>query len=170
MAKPKKPKKKPLRYFYYRGNLCKKIRLNRSIDVIVAWNYPEGRTERYVYSDVRKNGEHAFKTSEVMKMLNRVDRAPIMKAIKDGEIKGPQHTYGLDENRNLYAYYWSEEAIMEAHEFLLGIHRGRPRKDGHVTRNDMPTVAELRAMIRQGTVFYVKVGDDFVPTWQAEKF
>jgi hypothetical protein len=162
-----KPKKKPLNYFFYRGDLHKKIHINRPNDVIVAWNYPKGKTERYVYSDVRRNGERAFSTKEVCQLVNRKWRI-IMKYISQGMIREPQHTYGLDEKRNTYAYYWREQDIMDLHAYLCTVHYGRPRKDGRVTPKDMPTASELRAMIRQGTVLYVKVGDKFVPTWRAE--
>lgn len=164
-----KPKTKPLRYFFYRGDLHKKIHINRGDDVITAWNYPKAQVFQYVYSDVRKNGEQAFSTRQVEKLVRRTRRT-IAEAISGGWIRPPQRTYGMDANRNGYAYYWSEKDIMELHDYLKTVHRGRPRKDGRITPQDLPTASELRAMIRQGTVFYVKVGDEFVPTWQAEKF
>lgn len=167
MTAPKKPKVKPLRYFFYRGDLHKKIHINRPDDIVVAWNYPKGKTERYVYSDVRRNGEPAFLTKQVSVMLNRAPR--ILKgAVRAGMIHTPQRTYGLDENRNGHAYMWSEKNIMEAHAYFATVHIGRPRNDGLVTPKQMPTASELRAMIRQGTVFYVQVGDEFVPTWRAD--
>lgn len=164
-----KKKSKPLRYFFYRGDLHKKIHINRAADVITAWNYPKAQLVKYVYSDVKKSGEKAFSSTQVQKMVNR-GRLTIERAISDGMIHRPQNTYGLDENRNFYAYYWSEKDIMALHDYLKTVHRGRPRKDGLVTPSNLPTAAELRAMIRQGTVFYVKQGDEFVPTWKAEKF
>ena len=159
----------PLRYFFYRGDLHKKIHIHRPNDIIIAWNYPKGKSERYVYSDVRKNGEKAFSTREVERLVNRSQKT-IKEAIRLGMIPQPQRTYGLDAERNEYAYYWSEKDIMGLWEYLTTVHRGRPRKDGLVTPKDLPTASELRAMIRQGTVFYVKVGDEFVPTWRAETF
>lgn len=162
-------KQKPLRYFYYRGNLCKKIHISRADDLIIAWNYPAGKAEQYIYSDVRRNGEQAFRTRDVEKMLRR-SHDIFTKAFVAGQVTAPQRTYGLDENRNEYAYYWSEQDIMNMHEYLKTVHIGRPRLDGRITPGNLPSTAELRSMIRQGTVFYVKVGDKFVPTWQAEQF
>ena len=91
-----------------------------------------------------------------------------MDYIKNGDIRRPQASYSLDENRNEHAYFWSEKDIMDLHAYLSSVHFGRPRKDGLVTPKDMPTASELRAMIRQGTVLYVKVGEQFVPTWRAD--
>ncbi len=167
MTNQKKPKIPPLRYFFYHGKLHKKIHINRGADIITAWNYPDGVLEKYIYSDVRKNGEQAFSMSQVVKMINR-KHSTLRQAIYAGNIRTPQTTYGIDENRNNYAYYWSEKDIMELHAYLKTVHKGHPRKDGRITPLKLPTVAELRAMIRQGTVFYVKVGDEFVPTWHAE--
>lgn len=165
-----KQKNKPLRYFYYRDNLYKKIQINRGADIIVAWNYPKAQLEKLVYSDVRSHGERAFSTRQVLEMLNRKGNDVLFNAIRSGDFNPPQHTYGLDEKRNTYAYYWREKDIMDFHAYLTTVHIGRPRKDGRINTGKLPSAAELRAMIKQGTVFYVKVGDNFVPTWQAEKF
>lgn len=168
MSTQKKPKTKPLRYFFYRGDLHKKIHINRGADVITAWNYPQGGVRQYVYSDVRRNGEQAFSTRQVEKMIGRSQKT-IKQVIAEGMIHRPQVTYGLDEKRNEYAFYWSEKNIMELHGYLITVHRGRPRNDGLVTPGNLPTASELRAMIRQGTVFYVEQNGQFVPTWQAER-
>lgn len=165
-----KKKAKPLRYFFYKGDLCKKEHISRANDIITAWNYPKGRLEKYVYSDVRRNGEQAFSTRQVLQLLRRKDKEFITRAIKEGMINAPTLTYGIDENRNSYGFYWREKEIMDFHDYLKTVHIGRPRKDGGINTGNLPTTAELRAAIRQGTVFYVKVGDEFVPTWQAEKF
>jgi hypothetical protein len=170
MTTQKKPKTKPLKYFFYRGDLHKKVHINRGADVITAWNYPQGKLEKYVYSDVRRNGEYAFSTRQVEKMIGR-SQATIKRVISDGSVRRPQQTYGLDADRNGYAFYWSEKDIMDLHGYFITVHRGRPRNDGLVTPSDLPTASELRAMIRQGTVFYVKTDSgEFVPTWRAETF
>jgi hypothetical protein len=163
-------KTKQMRYFFYKGDLCKKQHISRANDIITAWNYPKGRMEKYVYSDVRRNGEQAYSTKDVMNLLNRKDNEFITNAIRDGNINAPSMTYGIDENRNTHSFYWREEEIVDFHEYLKTVHRGRPRKDGGINTGNLPTTAELRAKMRSGTVFYVKVGDEFVPTWQAEKF
>lgn len=168
---PKKRAKLPkLLYFYYNGDLHKKYHIHRGNDVLTAWNYPKGKMEKYVYSDVRKNGSKAFSTKQVCNMLNR-GRTQVEMAIVNGMFPAPQHSYSVDENRNMFAYYWSEQDILNAHEYFSTVHRGRPRKDGLITPQALPTRAELRAMIRQGTVFYVQTeSGEFVPTWEAEKF
>jgi hypothetical protein len=162
-------KTKKLNYFFYHGNLHKKIHISRGADIITAWDYPAGKMCKHIYSDVRKNGERAFYTREVAEMVGR-RRLALELAILEGKIQPPQHSYGLDGERKKYAYFWSEKDIMELHAHFVNIHRGRPRQDGMVTTQGLPTAAELRAMIRQNTILYVQKDDGtFVPTWQAEK-
>lgn len=161
-------KKKPLRYFFLNGDLHKKVFINRSADSIKAWNYPKARLMTYVYSDVRKMGQRAFTTVEVSEMVGRHPRV-IEMAILQGSIREPQYTYGLTERRQKYQYMWREEDIMDLHAYLLTVHIGRPRADGEITPSkNLPTARELRAMIRQDTILYVKQGDKFVPTWKAD--
>lgn len=164
-----KKKSKPLNFFFFKGDLHRRVHINRGADVITAWNYPKAKLEKYVYSHVRREGQKAFSTTEVGELVNRKKRT-IKYAMARGDIPMPQQTYTLDEERRPLTYYWREEDIMELHSFLSTVHKGRPRKDGRVTPSNLPSASEVRAMIRQGTVFYTKVGDEFVPTWQAEKF
>lgn len=169
MTRKKRARLPKLGYFFYNGDLHRRIHINRSADIITAWNYPKGKMEKYIYSDVRKNGGKAFSTIQVCEMVCR-KRITVERAIWNGYVN-PQFTYGLDEARNKYAYYWSEKDIMDLHAYLMTVHIGRPRADGMVTTGKLPTASELRAMIRQGTVLYVKNdAGEFVPTWQAEKF
>jgi hypothetical protein len=103
-------------------------------------------------------------------MLNR-ERQALEWAILDGNIEEPQYTYGLNAEKRKYKYMWSEKNILEAHAFLSTVHRGRPRKDGRVTPAPLPTVRELRAMIRQEELLYVRTeSGDFVPVWKAPDF
>lgn len=162
-------KSRTLNYFYLNGNLHKKLHINRPQDTIVAWCYPLHKRVTYTYSDVLHSKEPAFTTVEVGKMINR-SRVSIERAIINGDIEAPQKTYGLNERKNGFAYYWSEKDVLAAHAYFSTVHRGRPRKDGLITPGLMPTVRELRAMMRGEEILYVKQGDKFLPTWRAEQF
>ena len=166
MSKKKKPKAKPLRYFFYNDELHRRIHISRGDDLITAWNYPQGKTMKYVYSLVKRDGKPAFKTSDVANFLGRsIDN--VMKHVREGNVRQPSIMYTMP-NRKFYCYYWSEQDIMDLHAFLKTVHIGRPRADGRVSTGVLPTATELRSMIRQGTVMYVKVGEEFVPTFQAD--
>lgn len=168
----KNPRKKSgkLTYFYLNNLLHKSLHINRGADTITAWCYPEHRRVAYTYSDVKKRREPAFTTKEVGKMLNR-GRVQIERAILRGDITEPQHTYGLSEHKKKFQYLWNEKSILEAHAYFSTVHRGRPRNDGMITPQRLPTVRELRAMIRQEEILYVRGEDgEFRPVWRAADF
>lgn len=160
-------KRPALRYFFINDELHKKLTINRGQDLLTAWNYARGKKVSYTYSDVVKRYERAWSTKEVSEMLNRIP-VVLEKAFKNGMIERPQFTYGIDENRRLYQYMWSEKDIFAALAYFATLHQGRPRKDGGVTPKHLPTPRELRAMIHDEEFLYVKQGDTFVPTWRAK--
>lgn len=163
-------KTKPLRYFYLNGMLHKKLQINRGKDTIMTWCYPLGKRVAYTYSDVRKNKEPAFTTEEVAAMMNREPLA-VHRALGRGDIDPPQAVYAMMDRDRVIKYMWSEEDIMKVHEYFSNVHYGRPRKDGMITSYKMPSKREVRAMIHQETVLYVKNDDgEFVPTWKAQEF
>lgn len=158
-----------LNYFYLDGKLYKKLHINRGADTLTAWCYPEHRRVAFTYSDVRKHHGKAFTMTQVGKMLKR-GRVQIQRAIIKGDLEPPQHTYGLENQSRKFKYLWSEKDVMAAHAYFSTVHRGRPRKDGLVSPQALPTARELRAMMRNQEILYVKEGDSFIPTWDAEQF
>lgn len=161
-------KRPNLRYFFLEDELHKKLSINLGKDTISAWNYPRGQRYVYNYSTVLRRHEPAFTTKQVCEFVNRTQRT-IDQCIRDGMIRMPQYTYGLDENRKKYKYMWREKDIMELHAYLASLHIGRPRKDGEITNNSLPTPRELRALINDEAILYVKQGDTFVPSWKAKE-
>ena len=136
----------------------------------MTWCYPLEKRVAYTYSDVRRNKEPAFTTKEVAEMMNRKPLA-IDRALGRGDIEPPQYIYSLTSTRRKMKYMWSEDDIMKVHEYFCNVHYGRPRKDGMITPYKMPTKRELRAMIHQETILYVRNSDgEFVPTWKAQDF
>lgn len=164
------PKTGTLNVFFLNGMLHRKLRIVRATDTIETWCYPENRRVAYTYSDVRKNYERAYSTKEVSEMISRSVRS-IKQVLETGGIEQPHVMTSLTVNKTKHAYRWNEEDIMRLHTYYLNTHRGRPRKDGRITPQALPTARELRAMIRQEQVLYVRNEDgNFVPTWQAEDF
>ena len=159
-----------LNYFYLNDNLHKSLHINRGADTITTWCYPLHKRVAYTYSEVKKHKQPAYTTKEVGEMLNR-SRLTLEHAILNGDIEPPQHTYGLNEHKRKFKYMWSEKDILEAHAYLSTVHRGRPRNDGLVTPAHLPTIRELRAMIRQEQILYVRGEDgEFRPVWRAQDF
>lgn len=164
MAK-RKPKKQRVKYFFANKELHKILRLSRGEDLVVAWNYPQGKRVAYVWSNIQGSMQHAYSISNVSKILNR-HPAVIKRHIASGEVRPIQKTYSIDERKAPGVYYMSEDDIREMHAFLLTVSRGRPRKDGQTVISNLPTKAELEAMLRQETVLYVKTEQGFSPVWK----
>lgn len=161
-----KSRKKRFRYFYINSELHKVLRVNRAEDMVFAWNYPNGKRVAYVWSDVQKNMQHAYRIPQVGEMLHRHPNI-IKSYVKSGNIKPIQKTYTLDENKSPGIFLFSEDNVKELHEYLLTVHRGRPRKDGEIVSSNLPTKAELNAMLKQETILYMKTKDgDFSPVWK----
>lgn len=158
--------KKVFRNFYINGDLHRVLRVSRGEDLLVAWNFNSGKRVAYSWTDVQKNMQHAYSLSQVSSMVNR-HKMIIQKYIWDGSIKPVQRAYTLDERKAPGSYYFSEDDIRDLHSFLLTVHIGRPRKDGKITASNLPTRAELEAMLRQEVILYVKDKDgDFAPVWK----
>lgn len=164
----KKQKLKPLNYFFFQDELHKKIHIQRSADLITAFRYSDGQMVKLIYSDVRSNGRQAWSTADVGRMIKRHPLS-IKMAIKRGDVKAPQMTYSIDENRNPFKYMWSEAQIMDLHDYFASVHIGRPRKDGMITNaRGLPNRKELRAMLRSQPIMgYQDEDGKFIPTWDA---
>jgi len=155
-----------LRYFYLNGKLHKVIRRSRAEDLIVAWNYDLGKRVAYNLTDVNKNKQHAYPINEVVKLIGKHEDTIKMHLYK-GDLKFPQRIYSLNGNKTPGKYFWSEDDIRQMHDFFKSVHRGRPRIDGGITPGNMPSRAELEAMMKQENILYVKNNDgEFVPVWK----
>jgi hypothetical protein len=133
---------------------------------MIAYNFVEGKRVAYNYTDVQKNKKHAYSISEVAKLINRhVDT--IKRHLRSGDIKKPQQAYSLEDKTKLGRYYFSDKDIKDIRDFFKTVHIGRPRIDGQITASNIPSKAELDAMLRNETVLYVKgTNGDFVPVWK----
>ena len=155
-----------LRYFYLNGKLHKVLRRSRAQDLIVAWDYQQGKRVAFSLTDVNKNKQHAYPISQVVKIIGKHEDT-IKKHLYAGNLKYPQQVYSLNGNKTPGKYYWSEDDIRDMHNFFKNVHRGRPRNDGAITPGDMPSRAEIEATMRQENILYVKNDDGtFVPVWK----
>lgn len=167
MAKNKKgQKQEKFVYFYLNDNLHKVLRKKRSEDLLIAWDYPNGKRVAYILSDVQKNRQRAYSIPQAAKFLNRHPET-IKRHMRSGSIPFPQHSYAFDDHERLLKYFFSEKDIRQLHDFFKTIHRGRPRIDGDITTSKIPSSAELEAMMRNEKILYVKnESGEFVPVWK----
>jgi hypothetical protein len=158
---------KRIRYFFLNGDLHKTIHINRSSDIVVAWNYPNRKRTSYSWSDAQKNMEKAYTITDVAKILDR-HRMTIDKYIRQELIKTPQRIYKIDGKFDSAGkYMFSEKDVLDLHEFCSTISKGRPRKDGLINTSGLPSRSEVKSMLKQSSVLYVKDEDgNFIPVWK----
>lgn len=163
----KGPKRRKVRYFFVNGHLHKVLAVQRSQDLMYAWDYAEKARKLYVLSDVRKRMQNAFTITQVANMVGR-HRMTIDSYIRDGHVRTPQRTYNMFSG-NPGPFMLSEDEVLELHEYMTTLHYGRPRKDGLITNLDMPSREELKALVRQEMILYTR--DDkggYVPVWKEQ--
>jgi hypothetical protein len=155
-----------LRYFYLNGDLHKVIRQSRAEDLIVAWHYKSGKRVAYSLTDVNKNKQHAYPISQVVKIIGKHEDT-IKRHLYAGNLKFPEQVYSLNGNKTPGKYYWSEDDVRKMHDYFKTVHRGRPRNDGIVNPGNMPSRAEIEAIMKQENILYVKNNDgEFIPVWK----
>lgn len=165
MVKKRKTVEKFL-YFYLDDKLYKSLHRNRAEDLIIAWDYEQGKRVALALSQVSKHKKNAYSVPQAAKLLNRSPDT-IKRHWRAGDIKKPQQAYSLDGQKAPNRYFFSEDDMRELQEFFKTVHRGRPRKDGNVTPGDIPSIAELEALMRNEKVLYAKNdAGDFVPVWK----
>jgi hypothetical protein len=164
----KKRRKTPqrFRYFYLNSQLHKVLRQSRAEDLLVSWNYQMGKRVAYNLSEVNKAMQHAYPISKVVKIIGKHEDT-IKRHLYAGNLKYPEQVYSLNGNKTPGKYYWSQDDVRDMHEFFKTVHRGRPRIDGEITPGNMPSRAEIEAIMRQENILYVKDDDgNFVPVWK----
>lgn len=159
------PDKKKFKFFYLNGSLHKILHRSRSSDQVKAYDYTDGKRKIYVYSEVLKTMQQAYTLAEVAKMVGR-SKDRVYRYISEGLIAPPQREYLLDQPDRLGRYWFSEDDVLDLIEYMSTVHWGRPRKDGMITNDRTPTRRDMRAMMKQHQVIYVKEDGEFVPIWK----
>jgi hypothetical protein len=157
--KQRKPVSKKFVYFFLNGKIHKVLRSNRSKDELIAWCYPDKKRVLYPYSQVKKNMENAYSTSDVARILDR-HKVTLEDYILDGKIKVPQRVYPIGNPESTWSkFMFSESDILDLHEFIL---------DSGYSK-ELPSRSELKALLKNNVILYTKSSDGkFIPVWKAE--
>lgn len=154
-----KRKSKKLTYFFWDGKLHRRLRIVPGRNELFAWCYQDEREVQFVYSHIKFHHEPAFTTRQVCQFFDR-SRMSIERDIQAGAIRRPELSYSLDEKRWPSKYWWSKSQVYEYHDYLLNVHRGRPRTDGRVTpASKLPSRNELRAMMEDNVTILIQDED-----------
>lgn len=161
-----KKKSEKIVYFYLNGHIHKALHRNRAEDLLIAWDYVEGKRIAYSLTDVLKNKKGAYTITQAAKLIGRSSDT-IKRHWREGNIRKPQQIYSLDEKRTPGKTFFSEDDMRDLQDFFKTVHRGRPRNDGLITSSNVPSKAELEALMRNEKVLYAKNDSgEFVPVWK----
>jgi hypothetical protein len=150
--------RKKFLYFFLNNQLHKVIRLSRAKDEVIAWRYSDKKRVLYSYADVQKNMENAYTITQVGAILGR-HKVTIEEYILQGKISTPQKVYPISNPDSTWSkFMFSESDILKLHEYIL---------EAGYTKN-IPSKAELRALLKNNMILYTKTETGFVPVWKAE--
>lgn len=161
----KKIKKRKLKYFFLDQKLYKIIKIDRPKDLVYVWDYDEHRRRMFIWSDAQRRLQHAFTMTEVAKMMNR-HRMRIDENLRQGNLRWPSRAYAISTGHP-GTHYFSEDNVLEVHDFFISVHRGRPRNDGLITNSRIPTRKELKAMMRYDKMTFIQDDNgEYIPAWK----
>lgn len=165
-------KKRKIRFFFIKSDdklhLNRVLHVNKPEDMVTAWDYTDHKRKVFVWSDVRRRMQNAYSIKETAEILGK-SKMTVEGYIREGQIRTPQRIYALNESRTPGKFMLSEDDVLDLHQAMSERHQGRPRKDGLVTNNGLPTRAEVRTLVQQGDVLYTR--DDkgnFIPIWKEQ--
>jgi len=150
---------KEVRYFFLNGKIHKVLSSSRAKDVLVAWRYEDSKRVLYPYAEVMKSMGTAYSIKQVSDMLNK-HRVTIQDYILEGKIITPQKIYpiGTGSSGGWHKYMFSEKDILDLHLYIL--------ESGH--SKNVPSKAELLALLKHNFILYTKTDTGFVPVWKAD--
>jgi hypothetical protein len=132
--------------------------MSRARDELVAWCYSDKKRVLYSYVDVQKNMENAYTIKQVGALVGR-HKVTIEEYILQGKITTPQKVYPISKPESTWSkFMFSESDILKLHEYIL---------EAGYTKN-IPSKAELRALLKNNMILYTKTETGFVPVWKAE--
>jgi hypothetical protein len=151
--------------FFVNEKLVRIKRISRSENVIEYYNITEDKNQIMLYSDFKKHSKRAYTIVDTARLLGR-HHMYLTQQTYSGKIPPPVGTNPGGKRQFTKKSYYSEDHVFEIREILSKIHRGRPRMDGKVTNNSLPSEQELRSRMGDAIMLYTKTQDgQFIPVW-----
>jgi hypothetical protein len=153
------------RVWFLNGDLVRSHHISRSNGIMSVYNITQDRLESCFLSDFKKNRERAYTVKETAELVNR-HRKYLPRLMQSGKIPYPTGASRGGETGFRIRSYYSESTVKEIRDILASFHGGRPRKDGLITNDTIPTKQELTRRMGDGILTYIKTPNgDFLPTW-----
>jgi hypothetical protein len=151
--------------FFLNDDLVRIYHVNRAAGMVTLDNLTKEYQMTIPLIEFRKKRRRAYTLTETAKLLNFHTKS-IPRLIKQEKIPPPMGELPGGERAFHYNSYYSEDHIMDIRNIMSRVHKGKPRKDGLVTNNRIPTEQELRYAMGDGIMMYVKNDDGrFVPVF-----
>lgn len=153
------------RVFFLNGSLVRKHHVSRSNGIMSVYNINKDRIETCLISDFKKNKERVYSVKDTATLVDRHQKH-IYRLVTNQVIPPPiAASFGAKRGWRIRAYY-TESMVKEIRDILASQHRGRPRKDGLISNDSVPTIQELTRRMGDGILTYMKTEDgSFVPIW-----
>ena len=153
------------RVWFLNGDLVRVHHLNRAGGIVSVYNIIKDRIESCLLSDFKKNRERAYTVKETSILVNRHQKY-LPTLMKNGTIPKPTGATKDGIRSWQTRSYYSESQVREIRDILATFSVGRPRKDGLITNNSVPTSQELNRRMGDGILTYTRTEDgQFVPVW-----
>ena len=151
--------------YFLNGDLVRVHHLNVSNGIVSVYNINQGRLESCLLSDFKKNRQRAYTVTEMAKLINR-HRKYLPRLMAKGTIPLPTgQALNKERGWQIRAYY-SESQIWDIRDTLATFSIGRPRFDGLINNNSIPTRQELTRRMGDGILTYTRTEDGrFIVVW-----
>lgn len=158
------PQFEPTNVWFMRNDLVSIYHKSNAAGIVTLRNWTQDRLQTMTNKDFKRFRRRAYSISEAAKLLSRNPHY-LSRQARAGVIPKPLGRGPGGIQIGTRPAYYSETTIFQIREILSHIHTGRPRKDGLITNNTIPTEAELRARVSDQLLVYVQKDDgQFVPT------
>lgn len=162
-ALPRSKRDTVAKRFFLEGSLYKVLSANRAQDIVIVWDYNEGKRKAFVWTDIKKRKKKAYSVVQVGELLDR-SKNTIKKDIVTGRIKTPMRACEPSSKRTIGTYFFTEQDILDYHDYLSGVTYYGNKKTFH---KNMISKVELRALMADDVMKYVKNKQgEFVPIWK----
>lgn len=156
--------------FFVNDTLVRLISSNRGANIVYLFDIVNQKEIVMLYEDYKKHRKRAYLIKDACALLGRT-HSQFQLYAKQGLIKPPvAATAGGIPVFKTRSYY-SEDDIFKIREAMSTVHKGRPRKDGKITNNNVLTEQELRAKMGDALMLYTRTKDgEYIPVWSEQTY
>lgn len=132
-------------HYLHKGRIYRVEMASRGTDEVILEDIEDGSlwevrhvVFRHAYERVWKIGDVAQFLERSPRSIYRYEAAGLIEKPNRYPAKGPHHIR-----------FYTKQDVLNMHEMISEISQGRPRKDGRVTNNSLPSKASLSLMFRE---------------------